>query len=451
MSDASQQAYTDQAYADHGHTDQAIRGCFLDFKQVVSEPSEIADQFRYIEDGLLVIRAGRVRWFGDWEEGQRRYPDVPVTHYPGKWIVPGFIDTHIHYPQTEMIGAYGEQLLSWLNKHTFPVESQFGDPLHAQAVADFFIQQLLQHGTTTALVFATVHPASVDALFTAASRIHMRLIAGKVMMDRHAPAELCDTPESAYHDSRALIERWHGHDRLLYALTPRFAPTSSPEQLASAQRLRTEFPDVYVHTHLSENQAEVAWVRALFPERTSYLDVYDHYGLTGRRSVFAHGIHLEDEEWDCLHRTESSLAFCPTSNLFLGSGLFRLAEAWRKEVRVGMGTDVGGGTSFSLLQTLNEAYKVMQLQGYSLSALESLYLATLGGAEALDLADRIGNFNIGQEADFIVLDPLATPLQQFRQARCQTIEEGLFVLLMLGDDRNIEHTYVHGLKVYQRA
>lgn len=441
MSDVSQQK----------HADQAIRGSFLDFRQVVSQSEEIADQFRHIQDGLLVIRAGRVLWFGAWAEGRDLYPDIPVTHYPDKWIVPGFIDTHIHYPQTEMIGAYGEQLLNWLNKHTFPVEAQFGDIAHAEVVADFFIQQLLQHGTTTALVFATVHPESVEALFTAASRIHMRLIAGKVLMDRHAPEDLRDTPESAYSDSRDLIEKWHGHDRLLYAITPRFAPTSSPEQLQAAQRLRAEYPNVYVHTHLSENQAEIAWVRALFPERTSYLDVYDHYGLTGRRSVFAHGIHLEDEEWDCLHRTGSSLAFCPTSNLFLGSGLFRLAEAWRKEVRVGMGTDVGAGTSFSLLQTLNEAYKVMQLQGYSLSALEALYLATLGGADALDLADRIGNFNVGQEADFIVLDPSATPLQHFRQARCQSIEERLFVLIMLGDDRNIAYTYVSGQPVYQRS
>jgi guanine deaminase len=349
-----------------------------------------------------------------------------------------------------MVGAYGEQLLSWLNKHTFPVEQQFADIEHARDISKFFIQQLLQNGTTTALVFATVHPQSVDALFEAAEAQQMRLIAGKVLMDRHAPEALCDTPETAYSESKALIEKWHGKGRLLYAITPRFAPTSSPEQLQAAQRLRQEFPDTYVHTHVSENKAEIEWVKSLFPERKNYMDVYHYYGLTGERSMFAHGIHLEEDEWDCLCKTNSSLAFCPTSNLFLGSGLFRLGEAWRHKIKVGMGTDIGGGTSFSVLQTLNEAYKVMQLQGYSLSAYESLYLATLGGAHALLLDEKIGNFNVGKEADFVVLDPMATALQQLRQQHSSDIEEQLFALLILGDDRNTYCTYVNGELVYQR-
>lgn len=428
----------------------AIRASFLDFKSVVEQAREIADQFRFIKDGLLVIESGKIIWFGAWQDGQHEFADVPTTHYPDKWIVSGFVDTHIHYPQTEMVGAYGEQLLSWLNKHTFPVEMQFADKQHADEISQFFIQQLLRNGTTTALVFATVHPQSVDALFEAAISINMRIIAGKVMMDRHAPPELCDSPESSYRDSKQLIEKWHGKGRLLYAITPRFAPTSTPEQLQAAQRLKQEYPDTYLHTHLSENHAEIEWVKQLFPEQKNYLDVYHHYGLTGERSVFAHGVHLCDDEWDCLSQTKSSVAFCPTSNLFLGSGLFKLGQAWRKKVKVGMGTDIGGGTSFSLLQTLNEAYKVQQLQGYSLSAFEALYLATLGGAHALKLDDKIGSFEVGKEADFVVLDLEATPLQQLRQQHSKTVEEQLFALMMLGDDRNTYCTYVNGVLVYQR-
>ncbi|WP_051526488.1 guanine deaminase [Alkanindiges illinoisensis] len=428
----------------------AIRASFLDFKQVVGQASDIVSQFRFIQDGLLVIQQGRILWFGEWQQGQHLYPDLAVTHYPDQWIVPGFIDTHIHYPQTEMIAAYGEQLLSWLEKYTFPVEMQFADKQYASEISRFFIQQLFSNGTTTALVFGSAHPQSVDALFEVAEEVNMRLIAGKVMMDRHAPAELCDTVESSYTDSKRLIEKWHGKGRLLYAITPRFAPTSTPEQLQAAQRLREEFPDVYVQTHLSENQAEIEWVKQLFPERKNYLDVYHHYGLTGERSVFAHGIHLCEDEWQCLSETQSSIAFCPTSNLFIGSGLFKLTEAWKHQVSVGMGTDVGGGTSFNILQTLNEAYKVMQLQGYSLSACEALYLATLGAAHALKLDDKLGNFAIGKEADFVVLDLEATPLQRLRQQHSGTVDEKLFALIMLGDDRNIYCTYVNGVLVHQR-
>ncbi|XID74928.1 guanine deaminase [Alkanindiges sp. WGS2144] len=429
----------------------AIRGRFTDIAQTVAQPADIAAQLRHIEDGLLIIHQGKIEWFGRWQDGQHLLDDsTALTHYDKQWIVPGFIDTHIHYPQTEMVGAYGEQLLSWLNKHTFPTEQRFADINHAQQMSAFFIDQLLRNGTTTALVFGTVHPQSVDALFEQASKINMRLIAGKVMMDRNAPDYLCDTAESSYQDSKALIEKWHGKDRLLYAITPRFAPTSSPEQLAAAQRLREEYPDTYLHTHLSENKAEIAWVKELFPEQDGYLDVYHHYGLTGERSMFAHSIHLEESEWQCLHDTHSAVAFCPTSNLFLGSGLFKLADAWKHKVKVGMGTDIGAGTSFSILQTLNEAYKVMQLQDYSLSAFEAFYLATLGSAKALMLDDKIGNFNVDKEADFVVLDPCATPLQQLRYHNAQNLDEQLFVLMTLGDDRNIYHTYVNGQRVYQR-
>lgn len=430
----------------------AIRGRFLDIQNTVSKSSDIDQAVRYIEDGLLISYEGKISWFGTWEEGQSQLnADMNVQHYSDQLIVPGFIDTHIHFPQTEMIGAYGEQLLEWLNTYTFPTEIQFEDKAYADKIAQFFVNELLKNGTTTALVFCTVHPQSVDALFEVAEQHQMRLIAGKVMMDRHAPEALCDTAESAYTDSKALIEKWHGKGRNLYAITPRFAPTSTPEQLSAAGKLKAEFPDVYVHTHLSENKNEIAWVKDLFPEQKGYLDVYHHYGLTGSRSVFAHCVHLEDEEWDCIHQTDSAIAFCPTSNLFLGSGLFPLKKTWEKQVKVGLGTDVGAGTSFNQLQTLNEAYKVQQLQGDKLSAFEALYHATIGGAKALDLDEKLGNFNIGKEADFVVLDLKPTAIQALRQERAKGIDDAFFALMTMGDDRNIHSTYVFGQLAYSKS
>ena len=431
---------------------RAIRGRFLDIQNIVAQAAQITDQVRYIEDGLLLTEQGKITWFGTWEQGQNQLNDaVSVEHYPEQLIVPGFIDTHIHFPQTEMVGAYGEQLLEWLNTYTFPTEMQFSDKNYADQIAKFFVNELLKNGTTTALVFCTIHPESVDALFEAAEQHQMRLIAGKVMMDRHAPDALTDTAESAYDDSKALIEKWHGKGRNLYAITPRFAPTSTPEQLQKAGQLKAEYPDVYVHTHLSENKNEIAWVKELFPEQKGYLDVYHHYGLTGERSVFAHCVHLEDAEWQCMHETQSAIAFCPTSNLFLGSGLFPLKKTWEKQVKVGLGTDIGGGTSFSQLQTLSEAYKVQQLQGDKLSAFESFYHATIGGAQALHLDDKLGNFNVGKEADFVVLNLKATALQALRQQRAKNIEDALFALFTMGDDRNIQATYVYGEKIYEQS
>lgn len=428
-----------------------IRGRFLDIQKTVSQASEIADQVRYLEDGVLITEQGKIRWFGTWNDAQDHLPaNVDIQHYPEQLIIPGMIDTHIHFPQTEMVGAYGEQLLSWLNTYTFPTEIQFKDKAYASEIAKFFVNELLKNGTTTALVFCTVHPESVDALFEAAAQHQMRLIAGKVMMDRHAPEALCDSADSSYDDSKALIEKWHGQGRALYAITPRFAPTSTPEQLKRAGQLKAEFPDVYVHTHLSENKDEIAWVKDLFPAQKGYLDVYHHYGLTGQRSVFAHCVHLEDAEWQCMHETDSAIAFCPTSNLFLGSGLFPLNKTWQQQVKVGLGTDVGAGTSFSLLQTVNEAYKVQQLQGDKLSAYESLYHATLGGAKALDLDDKLGNFNVGKEADFVVLNIKPTALQQLRQSRSKSLEDSLFALFTMGDDRNVEATYIYGQKAYSQ-
>ncbi|MDE1185904.1 MAG: guanine deaminase [Pantoea sp.] len=431
-------------------SETTLRASFFDFTGLASQPDTIADQARYLEDGVLTLRDGKVVSLESWETAQTHINLANLTDLRGKLIVPGFIDTHIHYPQTEMIGAFGEQLLEWLNQYTFPVESQYHCPDHAAQMSAFFLHQLLANGTTTALVFGTVHPQSVDALFSAAEQLNMRLIAGKVMMDRNAPAYLTETPQASYLQTRDLIKRWHNRGRLSYALTPRFAPTSSPQLLEKVSQLRAEFPDTWLHTHLSENPQEIAWVKELFPEHEGYLDVYHQHQLTGKRSVFAHCLHLEDHEWQCLHDTDSSIAFCPTSNLFLGSGLFNIKRCWQQGVRMGIGTDVGAGTTFNLLQTLGEAYKVGQLQRYKLSACEAFYHATLGGAHALDLDHAIGNFNPGKEADFVVLDPAVSALQQLRYANSKDIWEKLFVLMTLGDDRNIAQTWVNGQPVWQR-
>ncbi|KXI21715.1 guanine deaminase [Photobacterium sanguinicancri] len=431
---------------------KAIRASIMDIARVVDKPEDVEQNVRFIEDGLMLVDNGRIEWVGEWSEGKDKIPStVRIRSYPGKIVMPGFVDTHIHYPQAEMVGAYGEQLLEWLNNYTFPTEARYKDKDYSREMSTFFIKQLLRNGTTTALVFGTVHPESVDALFEEAEKINMRMIAGKVMMDRNAPEYLLDTPEIGYNQTKELIERWHKRGRLLYAITPRFAPTSSPEQLAIAGRLKEEYPDTYVHTHLCENQNEIAWVKELFPEQDGYLDVYHHHGLTGSKSVFAHCVHLEDEEWDCLHKTDSAVAFCPTSNLYLGSGLFKLQEAWKRKVKVGMGTDIGAGTTFNMLQTLNEAYKIMQLQQHRLSAFEAFYLATLGGAKSLSLDHLIGNFEVGKEADFVIIDPCSTPLQQLRYDSSRNLSDKLFMLMTLGDDRSIYRTYVDGRLVYERG
>jgi len=431
-------------------TRKAYRAAIL---HSLDDPALVGVQasYEYFADGVLVVEDGRISALGAASEVLPTLADdVEVTHYPDALITPGFIDTHIHFPQTGMVGSYGEQLLDWLNEYTFPCEGQFADKAHADGVAQIFLKELLRNGTTTALVFGSVHPESVDALFEAAQALDLRLIAGKVMMDRNAPDYLTDTAQSSYAQSKALIERWHGKGRLHYAVTPRFAPTSSEAQLTLAGQLLREYPDVYLQTHLSENLQEIEWVKALFPERSNYLDVYDHYQLLGERSVLAHGVHLCDAECARLAETGSAIAFCPTSNLFLGSGLFNLPQAERFKVNVGLGTDVGAGTSFSLLHTLNEAYKVMQLQGEKLNPFKSLYLATLGGARALRLEDRVGTLQPGTDADFVVLDYHATPLLSYRIAQAKTFEEVLFVLMTLGDDRVVLQTYAAGRRVHSR-
>ncbi|MBU8871427.1 MAG: guanine deaminase [Gemmatimonadales bacterium] len=437
---------------DTHHALVAIRGRFLDVAAVCDNASLIEENIRHHEDGLLLIKEGRIEWFGDWNKGQEIIPANCLLHHHhrDKLIVPGFVDTHLHFPQAEIVGSYGEQLLQWLENHAFPAEKQFHDAAHATEMADFFIDQLLRNGTTTASVFCSVHPRSVVALFEAAEQINMRVIAGKVMMDRNAPQELLDSPKSSYCESKALIEKYHKRGRLLYAITPRFAPTSTPEQLEMAGKLKQEFPDAYIQTHLSENLEEIEWVKKLFPEQDNYFDVYHHHGLTGPRSIFAHCVHLEAQEWDRLHETDSAISFCPTSNLFLGSGLFDMQKAREKKIRIGMATDIGGGTTYSMLQTLSEAYKVMQLQGQRFTPWDAFYLATLGGARALSLDHLIGNFDTGKEADFVVLDPQATPLQTRQFKRAENSADLLFSLIVLGDERSISHTYVDGCLVHER-
>jgi guanine deaminase len=429
-------------------TETAYRSSFF---HCLSDPGPHSNEqaVEYLEDGLLIVRNGRVEVLGDAADLMPGLSEnIEQVDLRGKLIVPGFVDCHVHYPQIDIIASYGEQLLDWLNKYAYPVEQRFSDPVHAQEVAEFFADELLRNGTTTALVFATVHPASVDAIFEAAKKRNMRLIAGKVLMDCNCPDELSDTAESGYKDSKSLIEKWHGTGRLSYAITPRFALTSSEEQLAAAGRLASEYPDVYVHTHLAENTEEVDLIAQQFPSSRSYLDVYDQHGLVGERSVFAHCLYLDDQDRSTMAAKNASIAFCPTSNLFLGSGLFDFKSAHDANIRIGIGSDVGGGTSLNQLRTLSEAYKVLHLQGQSLPAFSAFYLATLGGAEALGLDNKIGNFERGKEADFIVLDSTPASITRRRLASTDDVAEKFFALMMLGDDRAVCATYLAGRQAY---
>ena len=431
-----------------------IRGSFLDF---VDDPfyQDESNSVRYLPDGLLVLEDGKIKAFGTYE-ALKQYANSETITYPDKLITPGLIDLHVHYPQTEMIAAYGEQLMQWLDKYTFPTEAKFKDPEYARTIASFFLDELLRFGTTTAVVLTTIFPQSVAVLFTEAQRRQMRIIAGQMLMTRNAPDFLINDAQTAYAQTREQIQHWHGLERLLYAITPRFAITSTPEELTLAGKLKAEFPDVYVHTHLAENVQEVQFTAELFPESKDYLNVYEQFGLVGDRTIFAHCVQLDDSAFERLSNSGAAIAFCPTSNLFLGSGLFKLDRAKSTDypIKVGLATDVGGGTSLSQLQTMSEAYKVMQLQGKSLSVFQAFYLATLGAAKALSLEDKIGSFAVGKEADFVVWDLQATPLLKRRNptARSENLEElaeKAFAMMFLGGDRAVQATYVAGELVYQ--
>jgi guanine deaminase len=427
-------------------TVRALRGRLLEF---VDDPAAVgaATSHRYHHDGLLVIEDGRIAAAGDASDLLAGLPPgTALDPYPDCLIMPGLIDTHIHYPQTRVIASYGTQLLEWLHRYTFVEEQRFVDPTHAATSARFFLDELLRNGTTTAVVYCTTHPASVEAFFTESERRRTRMIAGKMMMDRNAPSALADTAERAYDESKALLQAWHARGRQLYAISPRFALTSSAAQLEAAGALLREHPGAYLQTHLAENHEEIATVRRLF-KANSYTDVYDRCGLLGPRSIFGHCLHLADHELQRLSDTRSVAAFCPTSNLFIGSGLFDLARLRdpARPVRVSLATDVGGGTSYSMLRTAAEAYKVLQLQGQNLSPLDAFYLMTLGNAQALGLETMIGSFRVGSEADVAVLDPRATPAMAHRMAAAgDDLEATLFVLMTLGDDRAVRATYVLG-------
>jgi guanine deaminase len=406
---------------------------------------------RYERDAVIAMAGGRITHFGPAAVVRAQLPEgTPVEEYgPDSLVVPGFIDCHAHYPQTEIIGAYGEQLLDWLGKYTFVAEQRFSQTGHARAVAEVFLDTCLANGTTTVASFCTVHAPSVDAFFEAAHQRGMRTIAGKCLMDRNAPEALRDTARSGYDDSKALIERWHGKGRASYAITPRFAPTSTPEQMELAGTLWREHPGTYLQSHVSENRAEVAWAKQIFAQRSGYLDIYDHYGQLGPRAIYGHGIWLEEAELERMHVTGTALAHCPTSNLFLGSGLFDLRRAKQPDrpVRVGLATDIGAGTTLSMLRTMGAAYQVAQLGGSSLSPALAFYLATRGGAQALYLEDRIGSIAPGMEADLVVLDLKSTPLIDFRMRHCANLDEALFVQMTMADDRAVRAVYVNGARV----
>jgi guanine deaminase len=435
-------------------SNRLVRGQLLHF---LADPGMGDDPaaWQFFDDGGLWIRDGRIQAAGPWAALTAALPpgvgeSATVHDYRGHLVLPGFVDCHLHYPQAGVIASYGRQLLDWLNDYVFPAEARFADASEAERSAAFVVDRLLAHGTTTASVFATVHPHSVDAFFAAAEARGLRMLCGKVLMDRNCPPDLRDTAAGGIADSLRLIERWHGRGRLRYSLTPRFAPTSSPEQLRLTGELLASQPGLHLQTHLAETPAELDWVQQLFPERRSYLDVYQHYGLAGPRSLHAHCIHLDAAERRSLAAGGAAAAFCPGSNLFLGSGFFNLDASREAGLRVGLATDIGAGTGFSLLRSLAQAYEVGQALGAPLPALRGFYLATLGGARALYLDDCIGSFQPGREADFIALDWAATPELAWRMERCQTLAERLFALMMLGDERCVVATHVMGEVAFVR-
>ena len=405
-------------------------------------------------DAAIAIEDGKILRAGPALDVLATLPrGIAVEDYgPDSLITAGFVDTHVHFPQTPMIASPGGQLLDWLERYTFPTELKFADLEFARDTARVFLQECLRNGVTTSCVYCTVHPHSVDALFEEAERLGLRIAAGKVLMDRNAPEALCDTAQTGYDQSAALIAKWHGRGRLMYAVTPRFAGSSTPEQLEAAGALWRAHPDCLMQTHISENKREVAWMKELFPERLNYLDIYDHHGLVGPRAVFGHGIWLEESELQRLHDGGSAISHCPTSNLFLGSGAFNLRRALdpRRPVRVGIGTDIGAGTSFSILATMGEGYRAALQHQQTLSAEHALYLATRGGARAMYLDDRIGSLTSGLEADIAVLDMKSTPLIAYRMEQARDLGERLFVQMTLGDDRAIQATYVAGRLAYKR-
>lgn len=397
---------------------------------------------RHETHGAVLVDAGRIIATGPADTLRAAHPQAKVHDYGRALITAGFIDAHVHYPQTAIIASWGKRLIDWLNSYTFPEEMRFADPAYADMIANRYLDLATAHGTTTVCTYATIHPASVDAIFTAAQTRGMRLYAGKTCMDRNAPEGLRDTAQSAYDDSKALLEKWHGQDRLNYVITPRFSPTSTPEQLAALGSLWREYPDCLMQTHLSEQTDEIAWVRDLFPQSRDYLDTYEAQGLLREGAVYGHAIHLTDREKSRLIEAGASLVHCPTSNTFIGSGLFDMSLA--RHLRVGLATDTGGGSSFSMLHTMAAAYEIAQLRGQALHPSQLIWLATIGSARALRAEHRIGNIAPGMEADLTILDLASTPAIAQATARAETIWQALFPTIMMGDDRAIRTVWIGG-------
>ncbi len=394
--------------------------------------------------GAVLIEGGLIRETGPAEALRARFPEAEITDYGDALISAGFIDAHVHYPQTAIIASWGKRLIDWLESYTFPEEARFGEPSYARRIAARFFDLALAHGTTTSVSFATIHPESVEAFFAEAQRRGLRALAGKTCMDRNAPENLRDSAQSAYDDSKALLEEWHGRDRLSYVITPRFAPTSSPAQLEALGALRAEHPDCLMQTHLSEQKEEIAWVRELFPDSRDYLDVYERFGLAGPGALMGHAIHLTARERAAIAERDISLIHCPTSNTFIGSGLFDMQGLAGAGLRVGLASDVGGGSNFSMLRSMGAAYEVAQLAGHALHPAALWYLATAGAARALHLDDRIGNLAAGMEADMVVIDLASTPQIAQRAARAEDFWEALFPTIMMGDDRAVRAVWVGG-------
>ena len=422
------------------------RGRTLSFTRA-PEHIDDAGSYRYESDGALLVEDGKIVAMGDFATVNVAAAEgtVVIDHRP-HLILPGLIDTHVHFPQMQVIASYAANLLEWLNTYTFPEECRFVEQAHAERIARAFFDEFFRNGTTTAVAYCSVHKASADAYFAESLRRGSLMIGGKVMMDRNAPQGLLDTPETGYDETRQVIADWHGKGRNHVAITPRFAITSTPEQMERVQALAEEFPDLHIQTHLSENHDEIRYTCELFPDAKDYTDIYAQYGLLGKKSLFGHAIHLSDREADAMSEAGAVAVHCPTSNLFLGSGLFPLRKYQRrgKKLRIAVATDIGGGSSYSMLKTMDEAYKIQQLLGERLNPLESFHMMTLGNAEALSLEDRIGTLEPGTDADFVVLDAAATPAMRLRMETVKSLAEELFLLQTLGDDRSVVETYVAG-------
>ena len=426
-----------------------IRGRVFGF---LRRPQSAGDKdcYHYWENGVVVVTAGRILWRGDFSDLPHEYSDwIECDHRP-HLIMPGLVDAHTHFVQMRVVASYGAQLLDWLSNFTFPEEARFSAADHAERIAEAFLDELCNHGVTTAAVFGSVHKVATEALFSAAFERDMCLIAGKCLMDRGAPENVTDTVESGRTESQCLIDNWHGKGRLHYAVTPRFAITSTHAQLESAGDLLKSNPGVYLQSHLSENWDEIAEAVSLFPECTDYLSIYEAHGLIGPRTLLGHCIHLTQRESEAMRDSGAVAVFCPSSNLFLGSGLFKYDELDKAGVRIALASDIGGGTSYSMLATAAEAYKVCQMTGFNLTTLESFYRMTLGGAEALSLNSRIGNLDVGSDADLVIFDSGATPAMALRKELVESLEDELFLLQTLGDDRCVVETYIAGVEMKHR-